>query len=901
MKSMTTYRRVSTIMAVLMAIGVSDGASAQQSATATQLADADAADQASGTGKAAGLTEIIVTADRRRETLQEAPLTVTAVSADAAQNLDIRNLETVQFISPNLSFSGQVDYAQVYIRGVGTNYANPGLENSVAFYQDDVYLTSPDSILHVLDPASIQVLNGPQGTLYGRNASGGVVLLNSANPTDKEEGTVSVEAGRFDHEQGELMLNEPISDELKLRIAARYLNDGGYITNDYNGQKLGGETNYTARVKLDWTPAAVPGLDVLLAGEYGYSHQLHDFESERFYAPNCLGCLLGASPAEGFYNTDQNSAFAFRNEYRFVNLHVTYDLGDFTLKNVVAFRKQDFDSPGGSDQDYTTKNLFAFGSATAGHTYTEDFTLQSNFQGPFNFISGLSYMRDVRSFNSSFYGSTFSGIAAELASFGLPVAPGTPPTNYSGVRTDSGSGFLEASYKPIEDLTLTAGGRYNVDHRVLDTQNNIVAEAVFGNAGIREHTTYYSFTPKFVASYKTDYGNVYISDTRGFKSGGVNTPAFVADPIVSPEKNHSEEIGLKSKWLDGRLQTSIDAFHYKDVGLQVQVTDVLAGGDVTENAASAEGTGVEASGTYAVNDNLTVGAGGDYLHARFVSYKAGALYCQTPAGLVGCSYDISGSVLPHAPSFTAYATADYTQPIFDGFNANIDVLAHWTDQFEFIYGGAGPQQFARQTNYWVVNINAYVTPDDEQYRIGVYIDNATNAKYNDFATVAGPYGAYSQAAPPLSFGVKLEYKFGNWSGSAAAPPPAAPAPPPEPTPAPPPAAPAPEPERAFQVFFDFDKSDITGAAAAVIQQAADTIKSGRFTAIKVTGHTDTVGTAAYNLALSQRRAAAVQKQLVADGIPAADIATVGVGKSGLLVPTGDQVREPQNRRAEIRL
>ena len=129
-------------------------------------------------------------------------------------------------------------------------------------------------------------------------------------------------------------------------------------------------------------------------------------------------------------------------------------------------------------------------------------------------------------------------------------------------------------------------------------------------------------------------------------------------------------------------------------------------------------------------------------------------------------------------------------------------------------------------------------------------------------------------------------------------PPAAPAPV---VAAPPPAPPAkaPEVQRAFQVFFDFNKSDVTGAGAKVIQQAADSVKAGNLTQINVTGHTDTVGSAKYNQALSERRAAAVKAQLVADGVPAGEIATVGVGKTGLLVPTADGVREPQNRRAEI--
>ena len=137
----------------------------------------------------------------------------------------------------------------------------------------------------------------------------------------------------------------------------------------------------------------------------------------------------------------------------------------------------------------------------------------------------------------------------------------------------------------------------------------------------------------------------------------------------------------------------------------------------------------------------------------------------------------------------------------------------------------------------------------------------------------------------------VRYEFGT--------PPAAPAPLPAVVPPPAPVAKAPEVQRAYQVFFDFNKSDITAAAAKVIQQASDSVKAGHLTQINVTGHTDTVGSAKYNQALSERRAAAVKAQLITDGVPDTEIATSGVGKSGLLVPTADGVREPQNRRAEI--
>jgi outer membrane protein OmpA-like peptidoglycan-associated protein len=179
---------------------------------------------------------------------------------------------------------------------------------------------------------------------------------------------------------------------------------------------------------------------------------------------------------------------------------------------------------------------------------------------------------------------------------------------------------------------------------------------------------------------------------------------------------------------------------------------------------------------------------------------------------------------------------------------------------------------------------------NRRYKVG-YTDPAAGS----FASLA----SWELPGRPAEWGIKLTYKFGPFK-NAEEPAPAPAAPPPEPTPAPPAApAKAPEAQRQFQVFFDFDKSDITSAAAKVIEAAAEAVKAGNVVQLTVTGHTDTVGSAKYNQALSERRAAAVKGQLVTDGVSAGEIVATGVGKSGLLVPTADGVREPQNRRAEI--
>ena len=206
---------------------------------------------------------------------------------------------------------------------------------------------------------------------------------------------------------------------------------------------------------------------------------------------------------------------------------------------------------------------------------------------------------------------------------------------------------------------------------------------------------------------------------------------------------------------------------------------------------------------------------------------------------------------------------------------------------------------ATQGGYSIFDARLTAEDPDDTVELSLWVANLFEKRYltSVYDTSQTWNYSYSQRGLPRTYGFQATYRFNN------PPTPAAETPPPPPPPAAPAPAPAPQPEaqREFQVFFDFDKSAITEAAAKVIQAAAEVVKSGGIAHITVTGHTDTVGTARYNQALSERRAASVKLQLVTDGVAGGEINTVGVGKSGLLVPTADGVREPQNRRAVIDL
>ncbi len=341
---------------------------------------------------------------------------------------------------------------------------------------------------------------------------------------------------------------------------------------------------------------------------------------------------------------------------------------------------------------------------------------------------------------------------------------------------------------------------------------------------------------------------------------------------------------------DHRLRLNAAAFHYDYTNIQVQ--RIEGGNTGIINGGAAEVDGVDLDFEAHVAENLTVSGSGEYLDAKFTSFPNAPI---SNSDLAAISTVVTGSAtgkqLPYASHFSFTLAGDYVIPL-EGSEFDLNVTLNHVGSYYL-----EPDNVTRQPDYTKVNTSIRWAPDDGQYSVTLWGKNLTNEAIFTYGGTLLSGLHTVQYDSPRTYGITLSYHF------AAAPP----APPAE-TPVVPqqaaaPAAPVvqPEAQREFQVFFDFDKSDITDAAAHVIQAAADVIKKGGTAHVTVTGHTDTVGSARYNQALSERRAAAVKTALVGDGVDGGEIATVGVGKTGLLVPTADGVREPQNRRAVIDL
>jgi iron complex outermembrane receptor protein len=506
------------------------------------------------------------------------------------------------------------------------------------------------------------------------------------------------------------------------------------------------------RGKLDW--AAANNLHFLLSSEYmrrvdrnGNNFQLLDDD------PFCAVCSANnVHPAPGFYETNINRDGAFISKYSFTFLKTTLDLDSLTVINTTSYRDQRLDSAL-ADVDLSSADIFNFQTRLRNRTFTDELQISSDLDGPLNFILGAFYLHDKLNYQNNLGGLQFGGLAIR---------------NDSTIITNSASAFGEASFDLTQALKITLGARYNYDKKAIEGINNADAILAFGVPGFKQTVHFNSFTPRAVISYQTDIGNFYASYNKGFKSGGLVTPAFSVIPPVKPEKIWSAEIGAKLNFVDGRVKLNLAAFHYKSTDLQVQ-TVVFPTGSITTNAGAAKGDGVNVELQLAPAKGFRVGSGLGYLHARYSDYINAPLYELTPGG-TGFSIipivpgsnapDLTGFPLESAPKWSGFLSASYETEFESGWKANISSIARYNSSFDFRAGGQSLDRRARQTGYTTINLTGFLATPDDKYKIGFYVRNLTDKKYDLLRQVTN-FGTFHAAAQPRTYGINVQYKFGN--------------------------------------------------------------------------------------------------------------------------------------------
>ncbi len=682
--------------------------------------------------------DIVVTAQRREERLTDVPIAIAAVTSNQLAGAGVTATQQLGQVVPGLRLDLSGGFSQPTLRGVGSSVAGAGLNASVATYVDGFYRPSQlSNNFDIADVESIQVLKGPQGTLFGKNATGGAILVTTLEPTFEPSMNVKISYGRFNELRTSAVVSTGITDTLAVGFSAQRRRTDGFQYNLYAGRNADTADNWNVRAKLLFKPT--DALSFLLTYEHT---RINDNSSATYSAyrgysmandPALIETLLPGTPqpvvipqVRGTVNL--NAPLAFKVNADGITLRTRLDLGSATLTSYTGYR----DESVFISQDYDATNLTLFHGVfdPQEKTFTQELNLASNGSGPLQYVAGLYYYHDNSRYPS--YLATFNG-GAPLNVFDA--------ANYS----ESYAAFLDGTYSFNDKLFLTLGGRYSID-KIRDRFAAFPPSAFDGAS-----TTFRAFTPRAVLRYAIDNNmSVYASASRGNKSGVFNATGFSKDP-VKPEKIDAFEVGFKTSRPGFRFETSAFLYNFRNL----QVNRFTNTASILVNAAKARIYGADVQLSVKLAEPLRIELGGAYTHARYLEFPEAPTYLGT--GFPGdpirtASVDAGGFQMTRAPDWTGNAAITYETKLADGkFLATASYYR--TSRFFF---DAGHQ--TEQKGYGLMAARVNWTTPDGHYTIGVYGENLTDTKYLA-QVLQEPQAILQQYGTPRTYGVAFEMKF----------------------------------------------------------------------------------------------------------------------------------------------
>lgn len=708
-----------------------------------------------------GLEDIIVTAQKRSENLQDVPIAVSAVTEQALTNANIRSTTGLQVAVPGLVAYQTVTSFQPFIRGVGSNISSVAYESPVAVYLDGVYLSSKSSALFDLGTIDrIEVIKGPQGTLFGRNATGGAVNVVTRQPGNSLEFGAELGYGRYDEIAAKGHISVPITDTLRLAVSGSYRNDDGYIRDIVGGGTVGDVNNYAAMAKLSWAPS--DRFDV----EATYLRYRTD-NNAGVLTHNIAG-MHAAFPA-GVINAtgDYQSSFDFvpdiSSKAQIAIAKVRYGLSDkIDLISTTAY--QDAKAVITVDADRTSSpSQFAF-QAERSRTFSEELQLASNGGGDLTWILGLFYYKNVARIEPSAFSVGVSHGFDPATLSGMPfVAPYFAPTR-ARMPTQAKAVYAQATYSLTDMDRITVGLRYSADRKGLRNQMYYVdrtgAEIPIAGRSADTHQRFRKLTWRLAYDHKFNEDILgYLSYNRGFKSGGYVPTAFATaagqPSALNPEVLDAYEIGLKSELFDRRARLNIAGFFYKYDDITVQFVDPVTVQSQLRNAAKSEIYGIDGDLTVVVNDQINLRASATYLHAEYKKFENAAVFVPGPTGsAVATSRDASGSGLTFAPDWTVSLGFDYKTILSGGSSILFSSSYYYNDGFD-----TQPLEGPLSIPSWS-NVTASLTwrAASERYFVRVWGDNLTNEK-RPMYTFGNGFGFSEVFAKPVTYGATVGFNF----------------------------------------------------------------------------------------------------------------------------------------------
>lgn len=690
------------------------------------------------------LEEVIVTAQKRAESAQDVPVAVTAMQGDDLAKQGIQSFSDLTKVSPSLTIThgAQKNNSPIALRGIGTRAFSMSVEPSVAVIVDDVPVArAAQAFSNLVDIERVEVLRGPQSTLFGKSASAGVINITTKAPSEELEGSVEYTKIIDDEDRVTASISGALTDTVGVRASAYYSDVEGNIDNLTDGSKLNGGINKGGRVKLSWD--ATDDLLVTMIGEYNESDENCCASPYSYVADG--SALLGLIPSsfwlDGLSPSDDNTDVRYDTTPESLardwsgTLKLDYSIGEYTVTSITGYRDWGYQFL--QEMDLTDIDLADLmfpvpaglpileqTSDESTKLLTQEIRVTSPVFDNFEYVAGLYY--------------------SKVENEKVFRRAGSNPTFFSDwdaeAENESYAIFGQGKYALSEQWSLIAGLRYNVEEITLgsyDRRDNPLSAPDESYTASKESDTDEVVTGKLALQYFADEDLMFFgSYSRGYKGQAYDVtssfnPETLANP-VAPETSNAFELGVKSTLLDGRMQLNATLFHteYKDFQAQSQV-DVPGVGTVQQlnNVGTLETAGLEVDAVFLVSENFRVTLGAAYIDATIKSFEEADCYAlQTPSeGCVGGAQDLSGEDLNNSPDFKFNIAGSYVLPLedlpFDGF---MDFSYQWQDDVHFdLLNDPNRTQDA----YGIFNLSLGVDSKDEDYRVTLFANNLFDQDY----------------------------------------------------------------------------------------------------------------------------------------------------------------------------
>lgn len=732
------------------AIGLFAGLSVATTPVSAQTAPANVEVAEDATAPESDQNEpIIVTALRRETNLQTTPA---AISALSEKDLLARGISDVQSLSqalPGISFGQRVGQAQIAIRGIGADNVTAGQDPRVAFYQDGVYIARPSAQLGgAFDIERVEVLRGPQGTLYGRNATAGAVNFISRRPTFEPSGYIRIGYGNYDDVTLDSAAGGPLSPNLAARLAVHYRRHDGHGTNRTNGDDIDDKDEFGVRASLLWEPLSnlslLTSFDRFRESDNGFG--LHTLGQGNPLVP-LTGLALGGTTVLRSRDIASDTTPSARVRAWGIRETAELKLDWATITSITSYRKTK--TLFVTDIDGTSLPLSVINITEDSKQFSEELQISGN-TGNLDWLVGALYFTEDNT-----PGNT---IPVNSLVVGGPNSLRQGFFTGGKLKTTAYSIYSRLSLELAEGLTASVGGRYNSEKkkindifqldfsRPFDPSNPLIPIPPFPRS---DDVTFKDFLPSGALEWKLNSDIfAYASYTEGFKSGGFNLG--VDQPPFRPEKIRSYELGIRTTWLNKRLTANVTAFHYNYKDLQVQ--QVRGQTTQIENAASAKIKGLEIETRLGPIEGITLAGSLTYLDAKYRKF-----FSIDPVFVADGPQNLSGNRLTQAPKFSYSLSAEKR---FDIGVSALTFRGEYNHVSGIFYTPFNSSTLA-QDGYGIGNASVrYEGPGT--WSVEAYVRNIGN-KFAIAQTFVGSnllgFPAVGVLIPPRTYGIRLGYNF----------------------------------------------------------------------------------------------------------------------------------------------